>query len=92
MFIGFPVLNILCMAGFYTWVLMASFVQILRKKQYSALLAFVPGIMNVLVCIASPLCASTRYELPTIACAPIFFGLTLIISQGKFRQQDGVIE
>lgn len=92
MFIGFPVVNILCMAGFYTWVLMACFVQILRKKQYSALLAFVPGIMNVLICIASPLCASTRYELPTTACAPIFFGLALIISQGKFRQQGGVIE
>ena len=92
MFIGFPVLNILCMAGFYTWVLMACFVQILRKKQYGALLAFVPGIMNVLICIASPLCASTRYELPTIACAPIFFGLALIISQGKFGQQGGVIE
>lgn len=92
MFIGFPVVNILCMAGFYTWVLMACFVQILRKKQYSALLAFVPGIMNVLICIASPLCASTRYELPTIACAPIFFGLALIISQGRFRQQSGAIE
>ena len=92
MFIGFPVLNILCMAGFYTWVLMACFVQILRKKQYSALLAFVPGIMNVLISIASPLCASTRYELPTIACAPIFFGLALMISQGRFGRQSGIAE
>lgn len=78
LFIQSPITNILCMAGFYTWLLMFCFVQLLRKKQYSALILFIPCIMNILVCIASPLCASTRYELPVIATMPLIIGWTLI--------------
>lgn len=71
-----PLTKYLCMAGLYTWILMGCFVQILRKKDYSALIAFVPGIMNILVCIASPLCSSMRYELPVLAMMPLMLGLT----------------
>ncbi len=77
-FIQAPLTNILSMAGLYTWILMFCFVQLLRKKQYCALLLFVPCIINILICIASPLCASTRYELPTIAATPLIFGWTII--------------
>ena len=80
-FIQFPLLNMLNMAGLYTWILMICFVQLLRKKKYSALLLFIPGIMNVLISIASPLCASTRYELPVIATTALILGYTLILSK-----------
>lgn len=82
-FIQFPLLNMLNMAGLYTWILMICFVQLLRKKKYSALLLFIPGIMNVLISIASPLCASTRYELPVIATTALILGYTLILSRKK---------
>lgn len=80
-FIQFPLTKLLCMAGLYTWIFMACFVQLIRKKQFSSLLLFVPGIMNLLICIASPLCASTRYELPVIATIPLIIGVTLIKSK-----------
>ncbi len=80
-FIQFPLSNMLNMAGLYTWILMICFVQLLRKKKYSALLLFIPGIMNVLISIASPLCASTRYELPVIATTALILGYTLILSK-----------
>jgi len=83
MFIEFPLTNILCAAGLYTWIMLLCFVQLLRKKQYSALLLFIPGIMNILVCIASPLCASTRYELPVIATVPLIIAFTLMKSKTK---------
>ncbi len=83
MFIQFPLTNLLCMAGLYTWILMACFVQLLRKKEYSALLLLIPGIMNVLISIASPLCASTRYELPVIAAIPLIIGYTILLSRKK---------
>ena len=81
MFIQFPLTNLLCTAGLYTWILMACFVQLLRKKKYSELLLFIPGIMNILICIASPLSCSTRYELPLIASIPLIVGVTLIKSK-----------
>ena len=86
MFIEFPLTNILCRAGFYTWILMICFVLLLKNKQYKALLLFVPGIMNILVCIASPLCASNRYELPVIASTFLIVGWTMINSKKHFEQ------
>lgn len=81
MFTTGPLTKYLCMAGFYTWVLMACFVQLLRRKKYAVLIAFVPVVMNVLICVASPLCSSTRYELPSIAAAPLLLGLTALLSR-----------
>lgn len=81
MFIQFPLTNLLCMAGLYTWIMIICFFQLLRKKQYRALLLFVPGIFNLLVCIASPLCASTRYELPLIASIYLLVGWTMVCSK-----------
>lgn len=83
MFIQFPLTSILCTAGLYTWMMMLCFVQLLRKQQYSALLLFIPGIMNILVCIASPLYASTRYELPVIATVPLILAFTLMKSKNQ---------
>ena len=81
MFIQFPLANLLCTAGLYTWIMIICFFQLMRKKQYKALLLFVPGIFNVLVSIASPLCASTRYELPLIASIYLLVGWTAIYSK-----------
>ena len=83
MFSQFPLTSILCTAGLYTWMMMLCFVQLLRKQQYSALLLFIPGIMNILVCIASPLYASTRYELPVIATVPLILAFTLMKSKNQ---------
>lgn len=80
-FIQFPLTSLMCMAGSYTWIMMACFVQLIRKKRFVPLLLFIPGIMNVLVCIASPLCASTRYALPLIASIPLIIGITLLNSK-----------
>ena len=80
-FTDLPIVTVLSMAGTYTWVAMFCFVQLIRKKSFRELVLFVPVIMNILVCIASPLCAATRYELPTIAIAPFLLTVTMICSR-----------
>ena len=80
-FLCFPVTVLLCMAGTYTWISMACFVQLLRRKEYKALILLIPAAMNILVSIASPLYAATRYALPTIAASPLIVGWTLIHSR-----------
>ncbi len=69
-----PLLKYFCMAGTYTWILVILIFMLIRKKKYSGLILFVPSCMNVLVCLASPLAASLRYELPTVAAIPFLIG------------------
>ena len=83
MFFRLPLTTVLCMCGVYTWIFMACFVQLLRKKRYSAMLLLIPGIFNVLICIASPLYYSTRYELPVIITTPLILGWTILHSKNK---------
>lgn len=59
---------------------MLCFTQIIRKKAFPLLFLSVPAAMNVLVCIASPINASIRYELPLIAMLPLLLGLTTVFS------------
>lgn len=77
-FIEFPLTILLCMAGFYTWILLLCLTALLRRKRGSACLLLIAGLMDVLVCVASPLWAATRYELPVIASTPLILGWTIL--------------
>ena len=81
-----PVLGLLMMAGTYTWLLLACIVQLLRRKRYSALLLTIPGIMNLLVCIAAPLNGSIRYALPLMGMTPLLLGWTVLRSSADKTQ------
>ena len=71
-----PLVKYFCMAGTYTWILLICMMLLLREKLYSKLIWFVPEIMNVLVCIASPTW-HIRYALPVIATLPLMIGWTI---------------
>ena len=77
-YVEFPLTTLLCMAGFYTWVLLLCLAALLRRKRGSMCLLLIPGLMDVLICIASPLWAATRYELPVIASTPLILGWTIL--------------
>lgn len=48
----------------------------LDKEKASAMVPLMPGIMNILVCIAAPLSSSIRYCLPTVAMMPVILWWT----------------
>lgn len=77
-FITFPVTQLLCTAGLYTWVLLFCLLRLTRRGRRAEKLLLLPSLMNVLVCIASPLSGSTRYALPMIAATPLILGWTLL--------------
>lgn len=58
--------------GVYTWILALATILLLRRKKYRALVFFVPNIMNLLVCLASPVNGSSRYAMSLMAVAPIY--------------------
>lgn len=74
-FMEFPPFELLYMAGTYTWVLSVCILLLARKKIYHGIILFIPGIMNVLICIASPTW-DIRYALPLMAVIPLYVGWT----------------
>ena len=71
-----PVLELFSAAGMYTWLTLICAVMLWIKKKASAMVPLMPGIMNILVCIAAPLSSSIRYCLPTVAMMPVILWWT----------------
>ena len=71
-----PLIKYLCTPGMYTWIVAVLAMLLFKRRRYSALILLVPGIMNILVCLASPLADAIRYELPTVASVPLLIGWT----------------
>lgn len=79
-----PVIRYFCMAGTYTWIVLICIMLLLRKNLYGGLILFVPEIMNVLVCIASPTW-HIRYALPVMAVVPLMIGWTYYQLLGRSK-------
>lgn len=73
-----PLFKYLSYPGVYTWLLMACAVLLLKRKRFAALIPLIPGVMNVLVCVAAPVHCQDRYSFPLIASMPLILGWTLL--------------
>ncbi len=69
-----PLVRYLCTPGLYTWIMLVLAWLLWKHKKFGALILFVPSMMNVLVCLASPLASAIRYEMPTVAAVPLLIG------------------
>ncbi len=83
-----PLFGMTSSAGFYTWcaLLAAFFIGRCGKKKY--LYLFVPSLVVLLVCVASPINAYFRYELPIVFLIPFFIGVTACLWK---RQDTGIV-
>ena len=72
-----PVLGLVYYPGVYTWFFIFLFLILLRKHSYRELIVFIPSIMTLMFCLASPVNGSIRYMLPIIAGLPILCIWTL---------------
>lgn len=71
-----PLVRYLCTPGLYTWIMLVLALLLWKHQKRGALILFVPSMMNVLVCLASPLAGAIRYEMPTVAAVPLLIGWT----------------
>lgn len=77
-----PIIGLLYEPGIYTWaVFCILFIQIRRKTL--TIKIYVPILVSILVCIASPVNAYLRYFLPIIALVPILIGLQFYRESGN---------
>ena len=84
-----PLIKYLCMPGLYTWALILAIIVFIRRKKYSAIICCIPAVINVLVCLASPLSTSMRYSQPTVASVPFLIGMTMYYFQNEDRLEIG---
>ena len=77
-----PIIGLLYEPGIYTWAIFCIlFIQIRRKTL--SIKIYVPILLSILVCIASPVNAYLRYFLPVITLVPILIGLQFYRESGN---------
>ena len=73
-----PLARLLFSVGFYPWVILFLFLDVLRKRQFSQILAQLPAILSVAVLLPAPVSGSYRYAMPMIYCIPFLLGTRLL--------------
>ncbi len=66
-----PGIGLLYRVGFYAWCVIFAFVYLLIQRKYTAAIITIPAIVNVLVCMISPVDTCIRYAMPTMCMIPI---------------------
>lgn len=74
---GIPVIGLLFSNGTYTWLVLLGIVLILQKNRIRNIMPFVPCIMVILFCVASPVNAYIRYMRPVMAASPLLVAWVL---------------
>ena len=70
-----PFLNLLYAPYLTTWIVCVGAVLLLRKKRWHAMVLYLPMLVNVAVCLVSPINASTRYMLCATALLPLMLAV-----------------
>ena len=64
-----PLLGLLYACASYTWVIVGAALSVARQKRWRMLIAFLPALMSLAVCMLSPVNDYFRYFLPIVAMA-----------------------
>lgn len=75
-----PGIGLLYRCGFYTWCMVFGAAYLAVKKRYRELIITVPELVNILVCLVSPVNTCIRYALPSMCMAPL---ILCVICSGK---------
>ena len=79
----FPIIRYLSMPGMYMWFMIALTAIFLKCKKPKGYVILIPNIINLLVCLASPLCNGMRYELPVVLSMPLILAVAAVLVSEK---------
>ena len=81
----------LCSIGTYSCITIYFLIWAVLKKKRKYLLLLIPGIISLLVCIASPTWwwNGFRYALPVVISVPFLTGLYMYVSRIELEEQEG---
>lgn len=72
-----PVIGLIANIGFNTWLVLILFMYCWYRKDYKKLVIYLPALISILVCIASPANTYFRYVLPYIFSMPMMIACVL---------------
>lgn len=78
-FIFIPLIGLIINIGFSTWILLFMISYLIYKRKYKYILCFIPMIIILLVCVASPVNTYFRYALPNIFTMPTAIAIFLYV-------------
>lgn len=73
-----PVLGLLFRVGAYPWLVLFLFLDVLRRRQLTPILAQVPAILSVAVLFLAPVSGSYRYAMPLEYLAPLLLSVRML--------------
>lgn len=76
-FAEIPILGLLVNIGFSTWIVFILVGYIIYKKDYRKIVVYLPALITILVCVASPVNTYFRYAIPYIFGIPVMIGFVL---------------
>lgn len=74
-----PVFGLLYSIGIYTWILMLMLAYLIRIRHFQSIIAYMPAILTLLICIVSPVNRYLRYYMPVITMIPILVAYFLYV-------------
>lgn len=79
-----PVYNIIMNSAIYYWIVIVMIAGILKRKNKKILIIYIPLIMNMLVCLVTPMCVNNaRYAFPVMFVTPLLLGWLI-----SFRKKE----
>lgn len=70
-----PGIGLLYRCGFYTWCVLFAVGYLLVRKRYREAVIAIPAIVNILVCLISPVNTCIRYAMPTMCLVPLLYAV-----------------
>lgn len=81
-----PGIGVLYKCGFYTWCVVFAVIYLCIHRRYKALIATLPAVINIMVCLISPVNTCIRYAMPTMCMIPLILGV--IFYQGEDLKKE----
>jgi hypothetical protein len=72
-----PIIGLIANIGFNTWLVLILFMYCLYRKEYKKLVIYLPALISIIVCVASPANTYFRYAFPYILAMPIMIASIL---------------
>lgn len=78
-----PILRLLNMPGFYTWLLLGALFVAVASGKKKAAIPFIPGLITIAVCTVSPLACAMRYAFGYVVCVPFLLAWVFVSRKDK---------
>jgi len=81
-----PIIGFFFHTGNYTWAMAFMVLLLVKRKEKRAMLYFLPALMIVLACMASPVHGFWRYYLPVLFMFPALVSLVVMMLAGENKK------